>query len=184
MREAHMTLPKKSSKKAPTKKPALAQKKSASNRLGKDAPFPVFAHDGRFPKAALRKGLYPEYLVITTLYQGAKGPTAQASEVARSVEEVAKLLVGTDIPAERFQSIDFKEFDVIVVGLGEKSSGEYVVNIDSVILLTDTGAREAITEVHYRSFRRSAASDVVTFPSHWVRVPKLPSESTIQFNAN
>jgi hypothetical protein len=181
-----MILRKKPSKAVPTKTSALARgkNKTASSRLGKDAPFPIVAHEGPFPKAVLRKGLYPEYLGVTTLYQGAKGPTAAVTTVARCVEEVANLLVGTTIPAERVQSIDFKQFDVIVVGLGEKSSGEYVVNIDSVILLTDTGASKPVTEVHYRSYQRSAASDVVTFPSHWVRVAKLPSESTIQFNAN
>lgn len=153
--------------------------------FSKDAPFPMWvrvamAKDGPFPM--LKIGLDWERVPFETLYQGTRGPAKRTSIVAHSKSDLMANLPDAAQTNPDPNKVDFNTEEVIVVGLGERQDNGYMIKIDEILYFTDRMAgRGPLTSVSYSEHRTSGRSDVLTYPTHIVKLRKLEG-TDVQFD--
>lgn len=138
--------------------------------LGKDGPFPMI------------EGLDPEIMKFTTLYQGPGGPRTSTHAVVHSKNQLTSILPNAVALGIDPNQIDFENEEAIIVGLGQRPTSGYRIEIKSVVYCTDRGGTlPALTLVNYsEETPGGTAQDVLTFPVHVIKLKNLTG--AIQFN--
>jgi hypothetical protein len=107
-----------------------------------------------------------------------QGPHKPVQAVIRDQEELQKLLPGIPVPA-----VDFADYQLIVIAIGDKPTSGYDVRIMSVMYLTDRlQGRPPLIMVNYRDTEKSGPLDRQSRPIHVIRTRRL--EGDVEFNAN
>lgn len=135
-------------------------------------------HDGPFPMAEKKgeKLSPPETIDFKTVYNGPDGPKNATYARVSSADDLRKLLPNP-LPADvDLSSIDWSNQDAIVVGLGQRPTSGFRVEVTRVYWVNDTLKNPSeLTVVDYHESKPSgSATDVLTFPVHIIRLRKLP----------
>jgi hypothetical protein len=145
-----------------------------AKKAGKDAPFPF--------------GLNPDYIKFETIYQGAEGPRNAVHAVIQSQKQLDATLPNSAQLGIKPGTIDFKEQQLIIVGLGERPTTGYKAVIEAVTYFTDRNEGPeahknlpSLTVVTYTEFKPGGISgDMVTYPAHIIKTQNLTG--AVQFN--
>ena len=128
------------------------------------------------------EGLDPEIMKFTSLYQGPGGPRTPTHAVVHSKNQLLSIVPNAAALGINPNQIDFENEEVIIVGLGQRPSSGYKIEIKSVVYCTDRGGTlPPLTLVNYsEETPGEIAEDVLTFPAHAIKLKKLAG--AIQFN--
>jgi len=117
-------------------------------------------------------------------WKGRSRPNTPVEAIIQSEEQCRKFLTGAgDMPPHTALSINFSEEQLILVGIGERPTDEYFVEITQIMYFTDRGkGLGPLTVVSFREGKKKYSLDVVSCPFHMVKTKKLAGETRFEAN--